>query len=209
MLCTDGSVLPSEGRGVAAYTAPARGAHRQCRLPFPTGPTVGKLAGLHLAADWLLEDPPPGASIFCHFRPALLRLREASVPWGRGGHLELSLVAKLLDLLGQGCNLRRQWLPAQVGVPVKEAADAVAKAAHESTVVPVCTSLVRFDMAKYFIRREVATRHFCRRVASGEIPRLIPTRGIAQMEWSLLLQLRTACFKHCRTHPKAESQGLS
>ncbi|KAH9372118.1 hypothetical protein HPB48_010218 [Haemaphysalis longicornis] len=107
----------------------------------------------------LLEDPPPAATIFCDSWPALLHLREASGPRGRGGHLEMSLVAKLRDLQGQGCNLRLQWLPDHVGISGNDAADDLNKAAHNSPMAPVSASLVRYDVARDVIRREMAAHH--------------------------------------------------
>ncbi|XP_077535921.1 uncharacterized protein LOC144148214 [Haemaphysalis longicornis] len=155
--------------------------------------TVAELAGKHLAADMLREDPPPASTIFCDSRPALLRLREASEPWGRRGHLEMSLVAKLRDLQGPGWNPSLQWLPTHVGIPGNEAPDDLAKATHHCLVAPVSTSLVRHD-ARYVIRRDVAARHPCKRATPAEAPRLLPTRGISQTERSLNLLLLTGPY---------------
>ncbi|KAH9377525.1 hypothetical protein HPB48_013036 [Haemaphysalis longicornis] len=69
----------------------------------------------------------------------------------------MSLVAKLRDLQGQGCNHRLQWLPAHAGIPGNEAADDLAKAVHHSPMAaPVFASLVRYYVARDVIRRTVA-----------------------------------------------------
>ncbi|XP_070378184.1 uncharacterized protein [Dermacentor albipictus] len=57
LVYTNGSVL-SNGSEAAACTIPSEGRSRQCRLPFRASSTAAELAGLHLAADLLAEDPP-------------------------------------------------------------------------------------------------------------------------------------------------------
>lgn len=69
-----GSVLPRMGNAAAGCTAPAIGASRACRLPFPASSTIAELAGLHLAADLLLEraGQDSEALVLTDSRPVLL-----------------------------------------------------------------------------------------------------------------------------------------
>lgn len=49
------TVLPTTGEAAAACTAPKLDVSQVCRLPLPSSSACAELAGLHLAADLLLE----------------------------------------------------------------------------------------------------------------------------------------------------------
>lgn len=63
----------------AACVIPSRASSRQCELPFPASSTTAELAGLHLAADVLAEDPPAeSVAVLCNSRAALYTLANHS-----------------------------------------------------------------------------------------------------------------------------------
>ncbi|XP_077532467.1 uncharacterized protein LOC144144835 [Haemaphysalis longicornis] len=190
---TDGSVLPHTGTAAAACTAPALGASRTCRLPFPASSTTAELAGLHLAADLLLEraGQDSQALVLTDSRPALLRLREADQPSSSCGHVETSLAAKLHAVASGGCNVRLQWLPSHMGIPGNDAADALAKGAHQP-VTPVSRDVTPFDAARQQLAKVALAMHPDRRVVSGQTPRVLPGR-LSRDVRSLLLRLRLNC----------------
>nr|XP_050046349.1 uncharacterized protein LOC126543263 [Dermacentor andersoni] len=95
---TDGSVL-SNGSAAAACTIPSEGRSRQCQLPFRASSTAAKLAGLHLAADLLAEDPPrKPVAVLSDSRPALQALTDRH----RHGVAETLLRAKISALSAVG-----------------------------------------------------------------------------------------------------------
>ncbi|XP_077541080.1 uncharacterized protein LOC144153302 [Haemaphysalis longicornis] len=190
---TDGSVLPHTGTAAAACTAPALGASRTCRLPFPASSTTAELAGLHLAADLLLEraGQDSQALVLTDSRPALLRLREADQPSSSCGHVETSFAAKLHAVASGGCNIRLQWLPSHMGIPGNDAADALAKGAHQP-VTPVSQDVTEFDAARQQLAKVALAMHPDRRVVSGQTPRVLPGR-LSRDVRSLLLRLRLNC----------------
>ncbi|XP_077544529.1 uncharacterized protein LOC144157036 [Haemaphysalis longicornis] len=164
---TDGSVLPRTGNAAATCTAPALGASRVCRLPFPASSTTAELAGLHLAADLLLERAGPDckALVLTDSRPALLRLQSADQPGSSSGHVEQSLVAKLHAVASRGCTVQLHWLPAHIGIPGNEAADAQAKGAHQPGT-PASQDVTAFDAPCQILARMALTRHPDPRVVS-------------------------------------------
>ncbi|XP_077551911.1 uncharacterized protein LOC144166186 [Haemaphysalis longicornis] len=157
---TDGSVLPHTGTAAAPCTAPALGASRTCHLPFPASSTTAELAGLHLAADLLLEraGQDSQALVLTDSRPALLRLREADQPSSSCGHVETSLAAKLHAVASGGCDVRLQWLPSHMGIPGNDAADALAKGAHQP-VTPVSRDVTAFDAARQQLAKVALAMH--------------------------------------------------
>lgn len=50
---------------------------------------------------------------------------------GPGSYVEQSLAAKLHTMASRGCSVRLHWLPAHIGIPGNEAADALARGAHQ------------------------------------------------------------------------------
>ncbi|XP_077544684.1 uncharacterized protein LOC144157810 [Haemaphysalis longicornis] len=144
---------------------------RVCRLPFPASSTTAELAGLHLAADLLLERAGPDckALVLTDSRPALLRLQSADQPGSSSGHVERSLVAKLNAVASRGCTVQLHWLPAHMGIPGNEAADALAKGAHQPGT-PASQDVTAFDAPRQILARMALTRHPDPRVVSGQAP---------------------------------------
>ncbi|XP_077560896.1 uncharacterized protein LOC144175746 [Haemaphysalis longicornis] len=190
---TDGSVLPHTGNAAAACTAPSVGASRTCRLPFPASSTTAELAGLHLAADLLLEraGQDSEALVLTDSRPALLQLREADQPSSSCGYVETSLAAKLHAVASGGCHIQLQWLPSHMGIPGNEEADALAKGAHQQDTA-VSRDVTAYDAARQQLTRVALTMHPDRRVVSGQVPRVLPGR-LSRDDRSLLLRLRLNC----------------
>ncbi|XP_075545999.1 uncharacterized protein LOC142579529 [Dermacentor variabilis] len=94
LVYTDGSVL-SNGSAAVACTIPSEGRSRQCRLHFRASSTAAELAGLHLAADLLAEDPPTKpVAVLSDSRPALQALSDHH----RHGVTETLLRAKISAL---------------------------------------------------------------------------------------------------------------
>lgn len=180
----------STGHAAAACTAPALGVSRGCRLPFPASSTTAELAGLHLAADLLLEHAGRGgkALVLTDSRPALLRLKAADQPHSSAGHVELALAAKLQAVASGGCKVRLHWLPAHVGIPGNEAADALAKDAHQPGT-PISRDVTGFDSAHPQLTRVALSMHPDPRVVSGRAPRVLPGR-LSRDARSLLLRMR-------------------
>lgn len=203
-LFTDGSVLPAAGSAAAACTAPELGVSRTCRLPFSASSTTAELAGLHLAADLLLERGyrDPAAAILTDSRPALLRVQAADQPMSRSGHVERSLVAKLQRVISRGCEVRLHWLPAHSGIGGNEEADALAKGAHDPST-PLCTDVCALDVARVILHGVVRGLHPDARVASGSPPMLLPT-SLERRDRALLLRLRLDC---CDTAARLHRQG--
>lgn len=141
----DCSVLPALGSATATCTALETGVRRTCRLPFPESSTVTKLAGLHLAADLLLERGHwDTAAVLTNSRPALFQVLEADMPMSHSGHVEHSLVAKKHMVTSRGCEVKLHWLPFHCGIKGIEEADSLARGAHDPPT-PLCTAISALD----------------------------------------------------------------
>ncbi|XP_070387396.1 uncharacterized protein [Dermacentor albipictus] len=160
LVYTDGSVS-SDGSAAAACTAPDISASRQCRLRFPASSTVAQLAAIDLAADLLQQCGVSSAAILSDLRAALCILRKdcAGLP------LLQRVGSKLRHLVNQGCDLALQWVPAHIGLPGNQAADALVKQAL-STCFPLASSVTRFDVANTAILRILRAQHPDPRVAA-------------------------------------------
>ncbi|XP_075556532.1 uncharacterized protein LOC142588579 [Dermacentor variabilis] len=188
LVFTDGSVS-SDGSAAAACTAPDIPASRQCRLCFPASSTVAELAAIDLAADLLYECSASSAAILTDSRAALHMLRKdyAGLP------LVQRVGSKLRHVVNQGCDLVLQWVPAHIGLPGNEAADALAKQALAARF-PLATSVSRFDVARTTITRTLLAHHPDARVAAGTPPRLLPRAGLSRWDRAFLLRLRVGCY---------------
>ncbi|XP_077541318.1 uncharacterized protein LOC144153571 [Haemaphysalis longicornis] len=171
---------------------------------FPASSTTAELAGLHLAADLLLEraGQDSEALVLTDSRPALLRLREADQPSSSCGYVETSLAAKLHAVASGGCHVQLQWLPSHMGMPGNEEADALAKGAHQQDT-PVSWDVTACDAARQRLTRVALTMHPDRRVVSGQAPRVLLGR-LSRDDRSLLLRLRLNC---CDVAARLHHQG--
>ncbi|XP_037563117.1 uncharacterized protein LOC119443354 [Dermacentor silvarum] len=170
-----------------------------CRLLFAASSTAAEVAGLHLATDLLVENPPDSpAVILCDSRTALLALRRPEA-----ASLGVALLAvKIRALVSSGLKLSLQWLPSHVGVQGNEEANALVKAAHHAPV-PVSTAVTAFDYTRRMLQQHLTARHPDQRVASGRPPRPLPDRGLTMQERSLLLRHRIGCsWTAFRKHSK-------
>ncbi|XP_050030144.1 uncharacterized protein [Dermacentor andersoni] len=117
-LFTDGSVM--QDGSAAACVIPARASSRQRCLPFPASSTAAKLAGLHLAADLLAEDPPAQpVTVLCDSEPTLPSLSICH----RAGMTGALLAAKFSALASSGVSVSFHWLPSHGGIAGNEDAD--------------------------------------------------------------------------------------
>ncbi|XP_075526569.1 uncharacterized protein LOC142558305 [Dermacentor variabilis] len=189
LVYTDGSVS-SDGSAAAAFTAPDISASRQCRLRFPASSTVAELAAIDLAADLLLQQcAVSSAAILSDSRAALGMLKKdyAGLPFVQ------RVGSKLRHLVNQGCDLALPRVPAHIGLPGNEAADALAKQAL-STRFPLASSVTHFDVAKTAILRILRAQQPDPRIAAGTPPRLLPRAGLSRWDRSFLLRLRVGCY---------------
>ncbi|XP_075556556.1 uncharacterized protein LOC142588606 [Dermacentor variabilis] len=101
--------------------------------------------------------------------------------------------SKLRHVVNQGCDLVLQWVPAHIGLPGNEAADALAKQALAARF-PLAISVTRFEVAKTAILRTLRAHHPYSRVAAGTPPRLLPRASLSRWDRSFLLRLRVGCY---------------
>ncbi|XP_037572358.2 uncharacterized protein LOC119454525 [Dermacentor silvarum] len=197
----DGSVVPDTGSSTAACIIPALQKSRQCRLPAHASSTAAEVAGLHLAVDLLTEDPPETpAAIFCDSKAALLSLQRPE----RASLGVALLSTRLAALQDAGCPVSLHWIPAHVGIPGNEEADALAKSAHHGDV-PLSAAVTAADFTRLRLQRHLQVSHPDKRVSLGRPPRQLPQRGLARRESSLLLRLRIGC---CWTAARRHRLGL-
>ncbi|XP_075535066.1 uncharacterized protein LOC142570580 [Dermacentor variabilis] len=186
LVYTDGSVL-SNGSAAASCTIPSEGRSRQCRLPFRVSSTAAELAGLHLAADLLAEDPPTKpVAMLSDSRPALQALSDHH----RHGVNETLLRAKISALSAVGVAISFHWLPSHVGIAGNEEADVLAKAAHHPTV-PLTRTVAASDSSSQRLKQLLTSSHPDSRVATNGAPKLLPENGLSRRDRSTLLRLRT------------------
>nr|XP_037287166.1 uncharacterized protein LOC119180127 [Rhipicephalus microplus] len=195
---TDGSVL-ADGTAAAACVIPSRASSRQCQLPFPASSTAAELAGLHLAADLLAEDPPAEpVAVVCDSRAALQTLSNHR----RGGLNGSLLASKFRALTTSGTSVSFHWLPSHVGIAGNEEADTLAKAAHQPGT-PITRAVAARDFTQARLKKLLITVHPDQRVASGRGPKLLPEKGLTRRERATLLRLRTGCvWTAARRHAK-------
>ncbi|XP_075550332.1 uncharacterized protein LOC142583730 [Dermacentor variabilis] len=198
LVYTDGSVL-SNGSAAAACTIPSEGRSRQCRLPFRASSTAAELAGLHLAADLLAEDPPtkPVAAL-SDSRLALQALSDHH----RHGVTETLLRAKISALSAVGVAVSFHWLPSHVGIAGNEEADVLAQAAHHPTV-PLTRAVAASDFSRQRLKQLLTSSHPDSRVATNRAPKFLPENGLSRRDRSTLLRLRTgSVWTEARLHAK-------
>ncbi|XP_037560759.1 uncharacterized protein LOC119439255 [Dermacentor silvarum] len=197
----DGSVVPDTGSSTAACIIPALQKSRQCRLPAHASSTAAEVAGLHLAVDLLTEEPPETpAAIFCDSKAALLSLQRPE----RASLGVALLSTRLAALQDAGCPVSLHWIPAHVGIPGNEEADALAKSAHHGDV-PLSAAVTAADFTRLRLQRHLQVSHPDKRVSLGHPPRQLPQRGLARRESLLLLRLRIGC---CWTAARRHRLGL-
>lgn len=203
LVYTDGSVL-ANGSAAAACTIPARAVNRQCRIPFAASSTAAELAGLHLAADVLAEDPPrQPVAVLCDSKPALQSL----INHRRSGLTGALLSSKFSALAAAGVTISFHWLPSHVGIAGNEEADTLAKTAHHPEV-PLTRAVAFSDFSRQRLKKLLATVHPDARVANGKGPRLLPEVGLTRRERATLLRLRTGCvWTAARLHAKGRSSS--
>ncbi|XP_065310172.1 uncharacterized protein [Dermacentor albipictus] len=191
--------MPDTGSSTAACVVAALRKSRQCRLPDHATSTVAEVAGLHLAVDLLAEElQATPVTIYCDSKAALLSLQRPE-----RACLGVALLStRLMALQKAGCSVSLHWLPAHIGIPGNEEADALAKRAHHC-VVPPSRAVTVHDFTSHRLRRHLLACHPDKRIFLGRPPRPLAQRGLARRETSLLLQLRIGCcwtVAHRRRH---------
>ncbi|XP_075540141.1 uncharacterized protein LOC142575064 [Dermacentor variabilis] len=195
----DGSVMLDTGSSTAACVVPALRKSRQCRLPDHATSTAAEVAGLHLAVDVLAQElPATPVTIYCDSKAALLSLQRPERASIRVGLLSNRLMA----LQEAGCSVSLRWLPAHVGIPGNEEADALAK--HDC-VVPASSAVTASDFTSHRLRRHLLACHPDKQISLGRPPRPLPQRCLARKGTSLLLRLRISC---CWTGSRRHRHGL-
>nr|XP_050031042.1 uncharacterized protein LOC126527297 [Dermacentor andersoni] len=197
----DGSVMPDTGSSTAACVVPALRKSKQWRLPDHATSTAAEVAGLHLAVDLLAEElPVTPVTIYCDSKAALLSLQRPE-----RASLGVSLLStRLMALQEAGCSVSLHWLPAHLGIPGNEEADALAKRTHHC-VVPPSLAVSANDFTSHRLRRHLLACHPDKRTSLGRPPRPLPQRGLAHRETSLLLRLRIGC---CWAGARRHRHGL-
>ncbi|XP_075526690.1 uncharacterized protein LOC142558440 [Dermacentor variabilis] len=198
LVYTDGSVL-SNCSAAAACTIPSEGRSRQCRLPFRASSTAAELAGLHLAADLLAEDPPTKpVAVLSDSRLALQALSDHH----RHGVTQTLLRAKISALSAVGVAISFHWLPSHVGIAGNEEADVLAQAAHHPTV-PLTGAVAGSDFSRQRLKQLLTSSHPDSRVATNRAPKLLPENGLSRRDRSTLLRLHTgSVWTAARLHAK-------
>ncbi|XP_075543795.1 uncharacterized protein LOC142578279 [Dermacentor variabilis] len=197
----DGSVMPDTGSSTAACVVPALRKSRQVRLPDHATSTAAEVAGLHLAVDLLAEElPATPVTIYCDSKAALLSLQRPE----RATFGVALLLTRLMALQKASCSVSLHWLPAHVGIPGNEEADALAKRAHHC-VVPPGLAVTANDFTSHRLGRHLLACHPDKRMSLGCPPRPLPQRGLARKETSLLLRLRIGC---CWTGARRHRHGI-
>nr|XP_037270260.1 uncharacterized protein LOC119161854 [Rhipicephalus microplus] len=198
---TDGSVK-GDGSAAAASVIPALRDERKCRLPLPATSTTAELAALNLAADQLVEFLPSSAVIFCDSRAALLTLARGE----NGSSIAQRLTRKFTVIVRSGCDVSFQWVPSHVGVRGNEAADELARDAHDPST-PTTNFVRDYDVARLIIARHVRALHPDPRTAAGKpVPRL-PSTGIGQRARAFLLRIRAGCGRTAQLLSKRRGSG--
>lgn len=190
---TDGSVIPGPPKSAtAACVAPQLGLARACKLSFASSSTTAELAGLHLAADSLLqqEEGREPAVILCDSKAALSRLQRPA----KSGPLVANICRKFEQLKQGGRDVCLQWVPSHVGLRGNELADDQAKAAHTADT-PIFEAATKADEARYWVyehtKNEVPEPSLT--ITGGQPWARIPSRAFCRSDCSLLYRLRTGC----------------
>ncbi|KAL3209913.1 hypothetical protein MRX96_037555 [Rhipicephalus microplus] len=178
-LYTDGSVK-EDGSAAAASVIPALRDERKCRLPLPATSTTAELAALNLAADQLAELLPSSAVIFCDSQVALLTLARGE----NGTSIAQRLTRKFTVIVRSGCDVFFQWVPSHVGVRGNEAADELARDAHDPST-PTTNFVRNYDVARLIIARHVRALHPDPRTAAGTPVARLPSTGIGNKTTSI------------------------
>ncbi|XP_075750746.1 uncharacterized protein LOC142817582 [Rhipicephalus microplus] len=186
----------------AASVIPALRDERKCRLPLPATSTTAELAALNLAADQLVELLPSSAVIFCDSRAALLTLARGE----NGSSIAQRLTRKFTVIVRSGCDVSFQWVPSHVGVRGNEAADELARDAHDRST-PTTNFVRDYDVARLIIARHVRALDPDPRTAAGKpVPRL-PSTGIGRRARAFLLRLRAGCGRTAQLLSKRRGSG--
>ncbi|XP_070377154.1 uncharacterized protein [Dermacentor albipictus] len=137
----------------AACTVLAAATTLQCRLPFAASSTAADLAGLHIAAEFLVEHSPQVPVAILDSRPALQELLKPD----RTKVTITLLLAKLSAIRRSDIPLSLRWLPSHVGIAGNEEA-AAAKAAHHA-LVAVTTAAAASDYTQYRLLELITAAH--------------------------------------------------
>ncbi|XP_075543846.1 uncharacterized protein LOC142578333 [Dermacentor variabilis] len=146
------------------------------------------------------ELPVTPVTIYCDSKAALLSLQRPE----RASLGVALLSTRLMALQEAGCSVSLHWLPAHVGIPGNEEADALAKRAHHC-VVPPSLAVTANDFTSHRLRRHLLACHPDKRLSLGRPPRPLLQRGLARRGTSLLLRLRIGC---CWTGARRHRHGL-
>ncbi|KAL3243203.1 hypothetical protein MRX96_047564 [Rhipicephalus microplus] len=190
-----------DGSAAAASVIPPLRDERKCRLPLPATSTTAELAALNLAADQLAELLPSSAIIFCDSRAALLTLARSE----NGTSIARRLTRKFTVIVRSGCDVSFQWVPSHVGVRGNEAADALARDAHDPST-PTTNFVRNYDVARLIIPLHVCALHPGPRTAAGKPVVRLPSAGIGRRARAFLLRLRAGCGRTAQLFFKAACQ---
>ncbi|KAH8026669.1 hypothetical protein HPB51_023909 [Rhipicephalus microplus] len=161
---------------------------------------TAEVAVLNLAADQLAELPPSSAVLFCDSRAAFLTLAKGE----NGNSIAQRLTRKFTVIVRSGCDVSFQWVPSHVGVRGNEAADALAKDAHDPST-PATNIIRSYDVARQIIARHVGALHPDPRTAAGKPIARLPSTGIGRLARAFLLRIRTGC--NCTVQLLSEQHG--
>lgn len=138
----------------AASIISAPGGENNCHPSFLASSTTAELGALNLAADQLAELLPPSAIVFSDSRAALLTIARKE----HGSSIVQCLMRRFTVLVRSGCAVSFQWVPSHLRVRSNEAADALAKDAHDSWTLT--TNFTHsFDVVRQIIARHVGALH--------------------------------------------------